>query len=160
MVIGEKLAKEFDLIISGDAWYGSPVLAILEQVEDSSIHQKMPNIHTIAELLLHLIAWNEEVTQRLLGKPARLPSRGDWPDASLMTKVQLIGLFKFSNEQFKEAIKNVAESDWNALIIDKREPAVGNGVTNEALVRGLIQHTVYHAGQIAMLTKHLHHNKY
>ena len=32
MNISEKLAGELETILSGDAWYGSPVYSIIEQV--------------------------------------------------------------------------------------------------------------------------------
>lgn len=151
----ENLITELEQVASGDAWYGSNVVAILEQVNISHMHTRLPGVHTIAEILLHVIGWNEEVNQRLLGKPAGLPVRGDWPDASAHSWIELIGLFKLSCEHLQNTIATIKEEIWNMPITDKREPGLGTGVTHEGLVKGLTQHIIYHSGQIAFITKQL-----
>jgi uncharacterized damage-inducible protein DinB len=63
-------------ILSGDAWYGSPVYEIVEGISFEAAYEKPPgSIHNIAEIVLHMIAWTEEVMDRMNGlSPASPPA--------------------------------------------------------------------------------------
>ena len=81
MNTAEKLSKHLTQILSGDAWYGPNVYDILAQVSFEAAYEKPPgSIHNIAEIVLHMIAWTEEVMDRMNGLTAGIPSSGDWPD--------------------------------------------------------------------------------
>jgi uncharacterized damage-inducible protein DinB len=46
-------------------------------------------------------------------------------------------------------------SRWDALIGPSREAGLGTGVSVAVMLHGIIQHDVYHAGQMALLKKAL-----
>ena len=147
-----ELIKELQLVISGDPWYGSSVVRILEAVDPQTVMIRNDRSHTIAEILLHMISWTEETQARLTGKPASEPLRGDWPDPAQYTWIELIGLFLLANEHLQNTIVKMEERLLEEPIHDKRVPALGTGVSYEALIKGLIQHHIYHSGQISLLT--------
>ncbi len=146
-----ELTRELEQIVSGDPWHGSSVTRILEAMDPRLVFIRIGNSHTIAEILLHMIAWTEETQARLAGKPASQPLRGDWPDPAVYTWTELKGLFRLSSEHLLDTIVNLDERSLKEPLIDTRDPALGAGVNKEALIRGLIQHHIYHSGQIALL---------
>jgi uncharacterized damage-inducible protein DinB len=157
MTISEELSSKLQTILSGDPWYGPPVYKIIEGISFEAAYEKPPgSAHNIAEIVLHMIAWTEEVMDRMNGLPSGIPTSGDWPPTGApdeqkwqnyvedlkLVNVNLIGIIqKFSPEQ------------WDELTTDERDRELGTGVTYEELINGLIQHHIYHSGQIALLNR-------
>jgi uncharacterized damage-inducible protein DinB len=153
----EALSAELENVLSGDPWYGSPVYAILENVTFETAFEKPPGAgHTIAEIVLHMLSWTEEVMDRLNGASAQLPSSGDWPDPGTPTEEKwqiYVNDLKLVNVNLLGLIQNFEEEQWDEPCKDERNPELGTGVRFEELVRGLIQHDIYHSGQIALLCR-------
>jgi uncharacterized damage-inducible protein DinB len=157
MSISDKLQQQLTTILSGDAWFGSPVYNIIGKVTFEEAYERPPGgAHSIAEILLHMLGWTEEVILRLQGKKAGMPPGGDWPDAGTPDEQKwqtLVSEYKLANVNLIGIIQNFAEEKWNAPIWDERDNELGTGVSNEALVQGLIQHHIYHSGQIGILKR-------
>jgi uncharacterized damage-inducible protein DinB len=157
MSISENLSAELEKILDGDPWYGSAVYPILEKVTFESAFEKPPgSVHNIAEIVLHMLAWTEEVMDRLNGLTAQLPSSGDWPETGNPEEEKwqtYVNDLKLVNVNLLGIIQNFEQEQWNEPYLDARNPELGTGVSFEELVRGLIQHHVYHSGQIALLNR-------
>lgn len=157
MTVSEKLSKELEQVLSGSPWYGSPVYQILDKVTFETAFEKPPGrAHSIAEIVLHMLSWTEEVMDRLNGMTASIPSSGDWPETGTPAEQkwqQYVDDFKLVNVNLLGIIQNFDEEQWSEPILDERNPELGTGVNNEELVAGLIQHHIYHSGQIALLLK-------
>ncbi len=151
------LAEELQKAYNGDAWHGSPVWSLVQMANHEKVFtHPIPNAHSIAELVLHLSAWTEEVIDRIEGQAAKEPIKGDWPSPLLKTEeewLDIVADFKSANEQLVEKISRLTADDWNDAVKDQRNPALGTGVNFAQLINGIIQHHAYHAGQIALLLK-------
>ncbi|RYD72929.1 MAG: hypothetical protein EOP55_17975, partial [Sphingobacteriales bacterium] len=74
------ISNEIKKSFNGDAWHGNHVMQTLNNVKpENAFTHFIPDAHSIAEIALHLTAWTEEVTSRLLGNAAAEPQIGDWP---------------------------------------------------------------------------------
>jgi len=155
MSIADELIEELEKVLSGQPWYGSPIYAILEQVTFETAYEKPGRGgHTIAEIILHMLSWTEEVMDRLNEKPASLPLSGNWPETGSPDEQKWkmwIDDLKLVNVNLIKTIRDFPEENWDKPIIDERgdEPVT----TYKELVVGFIQHQVYHAGQIALLNR-------
>jgi uncharacterized damage-inducible protein DinB len=151
--IVDQLKREYD----GDPWHGSPLLAILEGVSAAHAAAKpLPNAHSIWELVLHVTAWKNEVKKRLSGAPATEPEEGDWPAVGKPTEArweEARGKLKLAHEQLLSAVRKLPEDQLFKPTNDPRDRPLGTGVSYYVLLHGIVQHDVYHAGQIAMLKK-------
>jgi hypothetical protein len=101
-----------------------------------------------------MLAWTEEVLDRMNEMAAGMPSSGDWPDTGKPDEQKwqnYVNDLKLVNVNLLGVIQGFPEEKWSELINDPRgaEPVT----TYEDLVRGFIQHQVYHAGQIALLNR-------
>ncbi len=157
MTISEKLSKELEQVLSGDPWYGSPVYDIIEKVNfETAFEKPQGSVHNIAEILLHMLSWTEEIIDRMNGMTAQQPSSGSWPETGSPTEQkwqQYVNDLKLVNVNLIGVIQNFPEEQWSEPILEERNPELGTGVSHEELVRGLIQHHIYHSAQIALLTK-------
>jgi uncharacterized damage-inducible protein DinB len=157
MTIAEKLQHELENILSGDPWYGSSVYDIIGQVSFEAAYEKSDrSVHTIAAIVLHMIAWTEEVMDRMNGQTASIPTSGDWPDTGTPDEQKwqnYVSDLKLVNVNLLKVMRDFPQEQWDELITDERNRELGTGVSYEELISGLIQHHIYHSGQIALLNR-------
>ena len=142
---------------SGDPWHGSPLSQILDGVTHSQAAAKpIASGHSIWELVLHIAAWKNEVRRRLSGEPAGEPQEGDWPAAGEISE----SAWKAAREHLElahrllvSAVRDLPETKLFDPTNDARSREMGTGVTYYELLHGIVQHDVYHSGQIALLKK-------
>ncbi|HXG55716.1 MAG TPA: DinB family protein [Vicinamibacterales bacterium] len=142
---------------AGDPWHGSPLSQILDGITHAHAANKpIAAGHSIWELVLHLAAWKNETRRRLSGAAAAEPLEGDWPvveetseDAWRQARARL----ELAHRLLVSAVRELPETRLFDATTDDRDRALGIGVTYYELLHGIVQHDVYHAGQIAILRK-------
>ena len=155
MTTSEKLQQELEKVLSGRPWYGTGIYDTIAKVSLEAAYEKPPgSVHNIAEIVLHMVAWTEEVMDRMNGMTAGVPSSGDWPDTGKPDEQKwqnYVDDLKLVNVNLIGIIQNFPDEQWSEPIDDQRgdRPVV----TYETLITGLIQHHIYHAGQIALLNR-------
>jgi uncharacterized damage-inducible protein DinB len=146
----ERLTGQLRRAVEGEAWHGPSVMEILEDVDAAAAAaHPLPDAHSIWELLLHMTAWSMAVRWRLDGESVELSGVYDWPpggDASeaAWTKAQLA--FRAMQTSLLEKIGSMSEAELAAT-------TPGQSYSNEFMLDGIIQHHLYHAGQMALLKK-------
>ena len=151
--IVDQLQREHE----GDPWHGSPLRMLLDGItaEVAAAHP-IRNVHSVWEIVLHMTAWKNEVRRRLGGAPAATPQEGDWPDVPAPTADAWNAARERLNEAQRaliEAVRQLPEAKLFAPTSDPRDRETGSGVTHYVLLHGIVQHDVYHAGQIALVRK-------
>ena len=146
------MLDQLDRAFAGEAWHGPALLELLEDIsfEQASRHP-IRDAHSIWEILNHVAAWNSIVQHRLAGQSAAVTSEVDWPpvwESSDVAWARSLEHFKDCRARLRKAIASINESELEAA------PA-GQKDSRYALVHGVIQHDLYHAGQIAILKKAL-----
>ncbi|MVN90470.1 DinB family protein [Mucilaginibacter aquatilis] len=156
MNIAGKLQHQLETVFVGQPWYGTPISTIVTEGSwMAAFNKPHGSVHSIAHIVLHMTTWTEETISRLKGNEAQLPQRGDWPEpgeASEQNWQQLVIDLDEANSNLIKTLQAFPDEKWNDLINDKRN--MGEPVTTyKDLVYGLIEHQVYHAGQIALLNR-------
>jgi len=151
--IVDQLTRAFD----GDPWYGSPLLKILDGVTAAQASARPIAVaHTIWELVLHITGWKGEVMQRLRGQPAGDPPEGDWPKPAGTDEAAWQAALTRLRQVHQALVREVAaasEEQLSGAVRDERNPALGTGLTQWQTLYGIVQHDVYHTGQISLLKK-------
>jgi len=155
--IADKLQTSLQQILAHDPWYGPATYDIFDGITFEMAYETPPgSVHNIAGILLHMLGWTQEVTARMGGQSAGDPAGGDWPDPGTPDEdkwKQLIADFKLANVTLAGVISNFPEDNWQSPINDTRYGEQDTGVSYEEMIDGLIQHHVYHSGQIALLKR-------
>lgn len=153
----EKLVTELDKAVTGDPWFGSALKFILEDIPYEQAVQKInPNVHSIAEIVVHVCAWIEEVTSRLEGNEPREPERGDWIDTDNFTEAdwnKIVEEFFTAHARLIEKVKIFPFEKFEEKVGKERNRELGSGFTYREMLVGLMEHNIYHGGQIALLKK-------
>jgi len=153
--IVEQLEREH----AGDPWHGSPLARILDGITwEQAASKPLAGAHSIWELVLHMTGWKNEVRHRLSGAPAGEPDGGDWPPAGEPSPERWIEArekLELAHRLLVSAVKEFPEPNLFTPSNDARDREFGVGVSYYELLHGIVQHDVYHAGQIAILKKGL-----
>jgi uncharacterized damage-inducible protein DinB len=146
--ITEQLKRAFE----GNAWHGPSVMEILSGVTaQQAASRAFPAAHTIWELALHIGAWERACLTRLHGERAELTDAEDWPpvtDTSDEAWQRLKITLHKGNQQLRDAVQALNEQRLD-------EPILPGMPSVYITVQGVVQHDLYHAGQIAILKKAL-----
>lgn len=148
----ERIVAQYDNVLNGAAWHGDPMWQILDGISaETASARPLPNIHTIWEIVMHMIFWEEVVIERLHGRRAGLIEERNFPPMPEATEANwrhALDELRASNAKFRTAI-----SKLDPAKLDQLSAAGKRTYYNES--HGLIEHHVYHLGQIAMLRKAL-----
>jgi hypothetical protein len=142
--------------ISGDAWYGDSLRKILDNVTVAQAQARpVANAHTIWELVVHVEAWVKFCQGAMESVPipawATMAKEQDWPlvnDTGEQAWKQAVSSFFSTHLKLVEMIKTFSDDRLDATV-------PGRTYNFYHLLQGMIQHAVYHGGQIALLKKAL-----
>ncbi len=147
-----RVLDQMDRAFSGEAWHGPSLIRLLDGLspEEASRHP-IPGAHSIWELVHHITAWKTIVDQRLKGESGEVSPRRDWPP-----------VWEVSQAEWKRALEDLAESHARlrqtaGTLKDAeldQKPA-GARESRYVLLHGVLQHDLYHTGQVAVLKKAL-----
>ena len=155
----DRIIDQLEREHAADPWHGSPLHAILDYVSAAQAAAKpLPGAHSIWELVLHMTGWKNEVRRRLSGAAAADPEGGDWPAVGEQSDEawrQTVARLDKAHQDLVAAIRTLPESKLHEPTNDARDRPLGTGVSYYVLLHGVVQHDVYHAGQIAILKKGL-----
>lgn len=133
-------------------WHG-PVLdeALADVTAVLAMEHLVPDAHSIWELVLHIAAWAEIAHARLQGTPWVEPTIDeDWPPVPARGGAAAWNSAKTRATKAYEALADaVAPMSAESL----RERVTGQQYTRATMLHGVIEHGVYHIGQIMLLRK-------
>jgi uncharacterized damage-inducible protein DinB len=147
----EAIVDELQRAFKCDAWHGPALLETLEPV-DASLATKRPiaGVHSVWEIVVHVSAWKRHVTRRLTSSSeVRVGDEEDWRQVGEQTVERwhdLLKTLRTSHLQLIETIRKFAPSK-----LDETVP--GKDYSFRVMLHGCVQHDVYHAGQISLLTR-------
>ena len=150
-----RIADQLQRAFRGEAWHGDSLLQILEGVTAAqACARPIKHAHTIWELLLHITAWDAAVRRRLAGEAVTLEGDKNFPPVMDTSE----GAWRRALEQAKRAHDELVTAV--GLFPDERlgDKVPGKGSEPDwynfyYMLHGVVQHELYHAGQIALLKK-------
>ena len=155
----EAIAGRLRQVYDGDPWHGVPAAQVLQGITAAEAAARpVPNAHSIWEILLHMTGWTAEVRRRLEGGQPALPAAGDWPPVPEPAEESwrtALARFREEHERLLAALERFPEERLEEKVGQARDLPLGSGVTVDCTLQGILQHHVYHTGQIALLKKAL-----
>lgn len=134
----------------GIAWHGPSVRELLNGVTaETAAARPLAGAHSIWEIVLHSAAWEAAVRRRLQGQPIELTPEEDWPavtDTGEAAWQAALAALDAGDRQLREAISHLSDADLDKTV-------EGQPYTIYFMLHGVIQHDLYHAGQIGLLKK-------
>ena len=146
-----RLSDQLKRSYEGHAWHGPALRELLDGVSaQAAAARPVAGAHSIWELVLHVAAWEDAARRILDGEEI-----GDMPEAQNFPPAAAV-----SDHAWHEALGHL-ESVHRALVEDVHDltdeelmqEVPSRKYTVYFLLHGVVQHNLYHAGQIALLKK-------
>jgi uncharacterized damage-inducible protein DinB len=146
VLIADQLRRAFD----GSAWHGPALFELLADVDAATAAAKpLPGVHSIWELVLHIAAWDEACHRRLAGHKLQLKGDQNFPRVPKLTPAAWNKAIGEARRTHDSLVKTVAGLPDARL----RDRVPGKRYDFYHMLHGVVQHELYHAGQIAILKK-------
>jgi uncharacterized damage-inducible protein DinB len=148
----ESIIRNLQNTLEGEPWFGRAVYELLGEIDESKTSVK-PNSteHSLLELLWHMNTWAEFTLAHLENRSAdelTAIEQNDW---------KAINPEKHNWKNGVEQLKSVHEKIISILKQKEddflKEPVPNREFNFRFMLNGLIQHNIYHAGQIAYIKK-------
>ncbi|RYF97119.1 MAG: DinB family protein [Chitinophagaceae bacterium] len=148
----QSIIRHLNNTLDGEPWFGRPVFRLLGEIDSTIAYRKLtPSAHSPIELLYHMLTWADFTLKRIqkdkindLEAFEKLdwreidPKIHDWDEglgALIATHQEISALLQQKDDSFLEEKVDYREYDFRVLL------------------NGLIEHNIYHAGQVALLKK-------
>jgi uncharacterized damage-inducible protein DinB len=146
----ERISDQLNRAFAGNAWHGPSVKEALDGVDAAlAASRRLPGAHTIWELANHIGAWADIVRRTIQGEKVEVTAELNFPPVNETTEEAWTGAKQKLND-IHAALVGTAATLAEARL---DEPAVEGSSSVYALLHGVAQHYVYHAGQIVLLKK-------
>jgi uncharacterized damage-inducible protein DinB len=154
----QRLIKQLDTVYRGNPWYGVSVKKSLTGVLPQYYTARFTT-HNIAEYVRHMLAWKQFVIKRLEGDlefKIELNSVDDWQVINDLNKeewTQLLSDMDAAHEKLIDMLQHKSDT-----LLSEQVPGSQFQYDFEMTLNGILQHDVYHLGQINQLHSYLRRN--
>ena len=154
--ITNEIIRSLSEIFEGQPWYGDSVMRKLENLPYIIGYKTcIPESHSVAQIVGHHIAWKKFAVEKLKNNASytlEIDSKEDWPDIDV-----------HSQKEWEELKRNLvaAQSKIYELLNEKEDDSYledkvsGKDYDFRYLLNGIIQHDIYHIGQIGLIESQL-----
>jgi uncharacterized damage-inducible protein DinB len=144
-----RIKQQLENAFNGPAWHGPSLMENLKGVSaEVAAAKPVTGAHSIWEIINHLLAWQNETVAVLGGKLyVSLQGEADWPpvrEPSQAAWDTTLNELTFSHTRLCDRLNALSD-------VQLRENVPGQDYSWGVLLRGISNHTLYHAGQIGLL---------
>lgn len=132
----------------GAAWHGPSVIEAVAHFDERSAHVRPPHAaHSAWQIVLHIASWLEIVRRRLEGRSAPIDVAVDWPEPPGRTRSDweaTLARLRAAHQALDHAIDALDDAQLDRIVD-------GRDYTLYVMLHGVVQHALYHAGQLMAL---------
>ncbi len=147
--IADQLRRAFE----GEAWHGPALLEILKGVTAAGAAARpLPGSHRIWEIVRHIAVWDDAARRRMAGEVVQPTPEEDWPpvtDTTAAAWERTLAHLRQTHDALVGAVRACPDS----RLLEKVPGKEPEYYTLYYMLHGVVQHELYHAGQIALLKK-------
>jgi uncharacterized damage-inducible protein DinB len=146
------IIKNFETTLNGQPWFGRAVYTLIDEIDSKkAVVKPNENEHSALELIWHMNTWAEFTLANLENRSEhelKAIEANDWREIEKLKHSWKKGLSQFKSIHKKIiAILNKRDDDFLSDMVPNRR------YNFRFILNGLIQHNIYHAGQLAYLKK-------
>lgn len=146
------LIESLNNTFQGNPWYGDSLMHQLKYIDIQLVNKTLKNSkNSIAILIQHLINWRIFAIEKLNKNEAfdiEMNSKDDWKIITIKTQDEWDALLNELIATQNQIIDILKHQKSDTFLAQKTR---GKTYTLEFLVEGVIQHDLYHLGQIGLL---------
>lgn len=148
------LVEQIKDAYEGQPWFGRSIKEILNEIDERIVFERPGGQHSLLELIWHMITWKEFTINRLRRDnqtPVQYFDENDWRKLDHSDKT----LWSKGLQQFYQL-----HNELVAIILLQKDEILSKKVSEKQydfrkLLNGILEHDIYHLGQIAYIKKML-----
>jgi uncharacterized damage-inducible protein DinB len=149
-----QLAEQLRRAFEGSAWHGPSMIELLDDVNaETAAAKPIPNVHSIWELVLHTAVWDRAVRQRIEGQKTQPTGKQNFPPVPKSTSAAKEPAWRKTVSSLTRTHADLIRTVSTLPEARLRDRVPGKRYDIEFMLQGVLQHELYHAGQIAILKK-------
>ena len=150
-VLIKNIIRQLSEIQDGSLWFDQCFKGKIDTLSDAeALTRPIPQVHSVAEHISHILEWRKECLLRFKGQKTDLMnSADDWKDTIALSKIgwtNLKNLFYESTVTLINALEKQDDTYLETRFLD-------TDYNFHYLIEGIIQHDLYHLGQIGITIK-------
>src|SRR5690606_31612981 len=144
------LAEALRAVVGGPMWHGPTLAEALEGVDArTAASRPIPGAPSIWELVLRVGQWAESVGERVEGRSPEVGEERNFPPVTDTGEDAWSEAVAAMKRRYRALADLVASADPGAL----ERPGPDGKASPTVQVRGVVEHGIYHAGQIVLLRR-------
>jgi uncharacterized damage-inducible protein DinB len=148
----QRIVDQLRRVQEGGAWFGSSLSELLEGLEAADAAARpVPGAHSIWEIVLHITVWEDAVRRRLGGETVQPTDAEDWPEAGDPSTAR----WRASLATLADGHRWLREAMLGFPAQRFEEARTKEGGTWYQMLHGVMEHDLYHSGQIGLLKRAL-----
>lgn len=147
-VLINDLIRQLNELHEGSLWFDQCFNEKIGMLPEEVVFVRpLPELHSVAEHVSHMLEWRKECLLRFEGKKRDLMnSPEDWKDNTELQKLGWPFLLKSLNDSRFELIQLLEGQDDRFL----QTPFQDTAYNFHYLIEGILQHDIYHLGQMGV----------
>ena len=148
----QRIRDQLRRAVMGGAWHGPSVSEAVAELTPATAWRRLtPGTHNPAELTLHIAAWLDIARRRFSGEVVTPATADDWP------AIPSEGADAWRSCRDRVLHAHMALDELIAGASDERLTELIPGQDNDIyyMLHGVVQHSIYHAGQIQLIARGL-----
>lgn len=148
------LCDQLRRIHEGPAWHGPSLREALDGLTiEQANHRPLPGVHSIADLVHHVAAWEGEVERRITGHASGMPAEGNFPAEGTRVDAEQWKILRERLDARCASMLSTLRTFDAARLSEILPTATDERVSIRGMLNGLVQHNAYHAGQMVLLRR-------
>ncbi|MGI9530255.1 DinB family protein [Lutimonas sp.] len=152
-VLINNLVKELAAVQEEKSWIGTNFNDQLNALSEQDFFSKLADLHSIAEIISHLTTWRKESILKLKTGTGSITDADptNWISNEFLRKIgkdQIIAAYNESLEQIILLLESKNDSYLSETYFDTDFKGY---YSYDFLLKGVLQHDIYHLGQIGLI---------
>lgn len=146
----ERIISLYESVYDGSPWIDVSLVPVLQKITAEQAAKRISKQwNTIWEIVQHIISWRANVLKRIQGEIIKSPAHNYFQpvkDTSAIAWQKTLEELEMSQHKWINFLKKFKEKDLERIYS-------GNDLSYYEHIHGIIQHDIYHLGQIVLLAK-------
>lgn len=144
-----QLVDLFRRTFDGTPWHGPAVMEVLRSLKIEQTDLRVGDSHSIGELVAHIVAWREFAIKKLEGDAAYgVSEEANFPMMTAEKWPAMLERLEASQQRILELLEVMP-----AEKLDEITPGKAHALY--ILLHGVVQHDLYHLGQIVLMKQYV-----
>ncbi len=150
------IIRQLTEVHNGLIWTGASYTKKLSQLKENQMFiRPLPSVHSIAEIIAHIISWRKDTILNLKTGRGELTDTHpeNWRSNDELKTIGWEKILEEDKSTLRELLELLEDKDDTFLDEYYYDPEFDGNYPNSFVLEGMLHHDIYHLGQIGLVIK-------